>query len=138
MATLDMAIVSSPRFAMVLLVLHSVAAISVSATAIPVVVKAAVLALILASLLYHLARDSWRLLPDSWAGITLDGGGVSITTRDGRHFAGQVEKMTVVCPCFVVLRITPDGHRRAVSRAVFPDALNGDEFRELCVRLKFA
>jgi len=123
---------------MSLLFLHSITAIIVSATAMPVAARAAAFVLILLSLSYHLARDVLRLSPGSWIQISLGRDGVSVVTRDGRRYSGQIEKKTVVCPYFVVLRIKPEGHHLTVARVIFPDALADDAFRELCVRLKFA
>jgi len=134
----DMAIGPSARFVMLLLFLHSITAIIVSATAMPVAARAAAFVLILLSLGYHLARDVLRLFPDSWIALSLDQDGVSVVTRDGRRYSGQIEKKTVVYPHFIVLRITQEGRRLPVIRVIFPDALDDGAFRELCVRLKFA
>ncbi len=65
-------------------------------------------------------------------------GHVSVVVREGSGFSGQVANRTVVSPCFVMLRIRRDEHRLPVSRVIFPDALGADEFRDLCVHLKFA
>lgn len=94
--------------------------------------------LISLSLFYHLARDVLLLLPDSWCDIALDQSSVSVVSRDGSSFLGQVANKTVVSPYFVILRIRSDSHWLPVSRVIFPDALGAGEFRELCVRLRFA
>jgi len=61
-----------------------------------------------------------------------------IVTRDGSELTGQVAGGSVVTSSFVILRIKPDGKRWAVARVIFPDALENDAYRELCVRLRFA
>lgn len=133
-----MTIKPSPRFAMLLLLFHAIAAIAVYAVAIPLVARWAIILLILLSLFYYVARDALLLLPDSWCDIALDQNNASVVFRGGSNFLGQVANKTVVIPYFVVLRIRSDSRRLPVSRVIFPDALGADAFRGLCVRLKFA
>lgn len=138
MRALDVALGYSLRHAILLLFLHAIAAIVVSATAMPVAVMIASNALILMSLSYYFSRDILRRLPDSWIGISLMQDGISVGTRDGGNFHGRVEKRTVVSPWLLVLRVVPEGQRFPVSRAIFPDTLEAGAFRELCVRLRFS
>lgn len=133
-----MAIKPSPRFALLLLFLHMMAAITVYATALPPSVRLAIILLIVLSLLYFLARDAFLFLSDSWDKISLDQGGVSVVARGGSSFLAQVANSTIVSPYCIVMRVRLEGHRLLVSRVIFPDALSAGEFRELCVRLKFA
>jgi hypothetical protein len=134
---MNMVLKSSACFAVSLLFLHIVVAISVCATAIPVSAKITALMLLSSSLVYYFARDVFRQLPNSWAAISLDRDGMLFTTRDGRKFSAQPEKNTFVHPYLIVLRIVPEGCRKAVSRVIFPDALDEGAFRELSVRLRF-
>ena len=60
-----------------------------------------------------------------------------MVNRDGSGFSGRIAGNTTVSPHFAVLRIRLEGHRLPVSRAIFPDALEAGEFRELCVHLRF-
>jgi hypothetical protein len=133
-----MAIKPSPRFVLLLLFLHMAAAITVYATAVPPAVRLVTILLIALSLFYYLTRDVFLFLSDSWCEISLDQSGVSIVTRDGSNILAQVTKTTIVSPYCVVLRVRLSGHRRLVSRIIFPDGLGAGEFRELCVCLKFA
>lgn len=94
--------------------------------------------LILLSLSYYLARDAFLIFPDSWREISLDQSGVSVITRNGSKLMGWVAGKTIVSPYFVLLRVRSEGRYRPVSRVIFPDAMGGDAFRELRVRLKFA
>lgn len=131
-----MAIKSSRCFFMWLLLFHTITAVVVYAAVSPMV-RLAMFLLVALSLFYHLARDVLLLLPDSWREISLGRDSVAIVTRDGSHFDGLVTDGSVVSPYFIVLRIRLNG-RLTVSRVVFPDALGASEFRELCVRLRFA
>lgn len=133
-----MAIKPSPRFAMLLLLFHSIVAIAVYATAMPLAARLAVILLVFLSLLYYLARDALLLLPGSWCDIALNQDSVSVVSGNGSGFSGQVANKTIVSPHFIVLRIKPDNHLLPVSRVIFPDALGAEAFRDLCVRLKFA
>ena len=133
-----MAIKPSPRLAILLVLFHAAVAIVVSVTAMPLAARLAMLILILLSLLYYLAHDALLLFPGSWREISFDRDCVSVVMRNGSGFSGRVESKTAVSPSFIVLRIRPEGHRLPVFRAIFPDALGTDEFRELCVRLKWS
>jgi uncharacterized membrane protein YedE/YeeE len=128
----------SLRFAMLLLLFHLVVAAVVCVTAMPLVLRLAMLLLIALSLFYYLARDALLLFRNSWCDISFAQGCVYVVARDGSSFAGQVANETTVSPYFVVLRIRLEGHRMPVSRVIFPDAMNAGAFRELCIHLKFA
>lgn len=137
-AVLQQPVKPSLRFAVLLLVLHMIAATVVYATAMPLPVKLVILLLISLSLFYYLARDVLLLFPDSWREISLDQNGVSVIARDGSGFLGQVANQTIVSPYFVVLCVRLEGHRLLASRVIFPDAMSAGAFREFCVHLKFA
>jgi toxin CptA len=128
----------SMRFAASLIMLHMLSAFVICATAIPWPVKLAMLMLILMSLCYFLARDVLLLLRDSWCKFTFNQKEVSVVTRDGTSFHGQIANETFVSPYFVVLCVKMEGRRMPVSRVIFPDAMSTGSFRELCVYLKFA
>ena len=123
---------------MLLLLSHAMVATVVYATMLPLAARLAMLMLILLSLFYYLARDALLFFPDSWREISFDQGRVSVVTRDGSGFFGQVSNKTAVSPYFVVLRVRLEGHRLPVFRTIFPDALDTGAFRELCVRLRFS
>lgn len=133
-----MAIKPSPRFAMLLLLSHTIAAMVVYATAMPLIARLAIILLILLNLFYYMARDVLLLLPVSWCNISFDQSNASVVSRDGSSFCGKIANKTMVNPYFVVLRIKFDGQRLPVSRVIFPDALNAGVFRDLCVRLKYS
>ncbi|HUW26757.1 MAG TPA: protein YgfX [Gallionella sp.] len=133
-----MAIRPSARFAVVLLLSHAIAASVVYMTAMPWAARLVVSLLILLSLSYYLARDIFLVFPYSWHEILLDQGGVSVIVQNGSKLTGWVAGKTIVSPYFVLLCIRPEGRYRPVSRVIFPDAMDGNAFRELRVGLKFA
>lgn len=131
-----MAIHFSPRYTALLLLSHLLAAVSVYVTVIPLPFRVMALLLLLLSLLYHLGRDVLLLLPDSWRELSVKQGEVSVIRRDSTVLLCKVADGTVVSPFFILLRIRLDGQRWTVSRILFPDALERDVFRDLCVRLR--
>jgi len=132
-----MAIKPSPRFTLWLLCMHTLGVLVVYATAMPLAISVAIFILFSASLVYHLSRDVFLLLPDSWRDVSLDRGFVKVVVRDGSSFRAQVADTTIVSPYLIVFRVKLDGFRSLVSRVIFPDALEADEFRQLCVDLRF-
>lgn len=133
-----MAIKPSPRLALLLLFQHMIAAAIVYATDLPLVPGLAIILLVALSLIYHLARDVFLFSPDSWHEISLDKRDITVAVRDGSSLLAQVTNTTFVSPFCILLRVRLEGHHLLVSRVIFPDALSAGEFRELCVRLKFA
>ena len=138
-----MAIRFSPRLAILLLLLHSTAAVVFHMTAMPLVVRLLMLLAILLSLIFYLARDVFLLMPESWREITLDQDAIAVVTHDGSKLFGRIENETVASSFLIVLRVKIDGRSLPVFRVIFPDsfgpdALGADKFREFCVRLKFA
>jgi len=132
-----MAFKPSLRFALLLLLFHTIAASVIFATMLPPAVRLGMFMLVLLSLFYYLARDVLLLFPDSWREISFDQDIVSVVTRKGAGFSGKVAGMSAVSPYFAVLHLRLDGRRLPVSRTIFPDALDARAFRELCVFLKF-
>ena len=133
-----MALKPSLRLGILLLLIHAVVAAAVCMLAMPLAARLAIMMLILLSLIYYLARDVLLLLPDSWHGIAVDPGGVSLIDRDGSCFYGHTAGKATVSPYFVVLRFKLEGRRLPVFLTIFPDALEADMFRDLCVRLRLA
>jgi hypothetical protein len=133
-----MAINPSPRLAMLLLLFHALVASVVYVTVMPLVAKLAIFMLVFLSLLYYLARDALLLLPDSWCEVSVNQGKVSVVTRRGSVFSGQIVSKTTVSPYFTVMHVRLEGFRLSASQTILPDALSNGEFRNLCWSLKLA
>lgn len=129
-----MAVHPSPRLAILLSLMHLLAAFAAYAAPLPV--SLGLILAVLASLSFHLARDALLLLPGSWRSLAVAKGGAAVVTRDGTELAGAVAGGSVATPFFVVLRFRPEGRRVSVARVLLPDALGKDAYRELCVRLR--
>jgi hypothetical protein len=129
-----MAVHPSPRLAILLSLMHLLAAFAAYAAPLPV--SLGLWLAVTASLSFHLARDALLLLPGSWRNLAVAKGGAAVVTRDGTELAGAVAGGSVATPFFVVLRFRPDDGRGSVARVLLPDALEKDAYRELCVRLR--
>lgn len=71
----------------------------------------------------------------SWQSIILQQRHVRIIRRNADEVSGEVMHRTLVMPLCIVLWVRTEGGV-SVSQVIFPDALQDDAFRELCVRLK--
>lgn len=132
-----MTIKPSPRFVVALLSLHLVAVIVVCVTDIPLIAGMSAILIVLLSLLFHLGRDALLLMAGSWCEVSLGQAGVTVVTRDGSSFIGKLANNTFVSPYFIVLCISPEGRHLPLSRVIFADAMDADDYRELRVRLRF-
>lgn len=132
-----MAVKFSARFAMLLLLLHTIATMLLYVTDMALELRLAMSLMVTLILTYYLVRDVFLLLPESWHEISLDQGGVSVVTRHGLRFTGRITNGTTVSPYLIVLRVKLEGRHLPDSRVIFPDALSTGAFRETCVRLKF-
>jgi hypothetical protein len=137
-AVLQYPVKPSLRFAVSMLLLHTMVATVVYVTAMVLAAKLVLFLLVGLSLIYYLARDVLMILPDSWREISLVQSDISVVVRNGTSFLGRVADKTMVSPYFVVLCVSSEGHRRLVSRVIFPDSMSAGAFRELCVHLRFA
>jgi len=135
---MNMAIGYSPFFALWLLTVHAIAVTLLYVTAMPLWIRYVASAITILNLLYHLADDVLRMLPNSWIEISLEGDVATVITRDGRIVSGVVDNMTVVCPYFVQLCIIPSDSFLPVSQIICPDAVSQGVFRELRVHLKYS
>ena len=105
-----MAIHPSPRLLVLLLSSHLISALAVCVSAMPPLVRLALLLPVLVSLVFYLARDALLMLPASWRSLSVGEGCVAtIVARDGSVLTGQVAGGSVVTPWFVVLRVRLEG-----------------------------
>lgn len=132
-----MTIKPSQCFVVALLLFHLVAVIVVCVADIPLNAKLSAIPIILLSLLFHLGRDALLLMAGSWCGVSHGQAGVTVVTRGGSSLIGKLANNTFVSPYFIVLRISLEGRHLPLSRVIFADAMNVDDYRELRVRLKF-
>ena len=104
----------------------------------PTMTKWIVFILVCSSLVFHMLRDIFKLLPSSWEAVSFDMEGLTVVTHGQDGFSGSVAKSTFVSQYFVVMCVVPDRLRWQVCRVIFPDAMERDLYRRLCVRLRYS
>ncbi len=124
----------SRTYALMLLVSHLAAAITICLTSLPAWARICLVLLIAVSLFHQWHRH----LHASWQSFFLEQRYLRIKTRSGLESMGTILDRTVVIPCCVVLCAKLDGARQPVCQLIFKDALPTESHRELRVRLKYA
>lgn len=128
----------SRYFALLLLALHVTCALVLNVTNIQMTFSLMIFLLISVSLSYYWVRDIRLGFPDSWREIVLNKNGITVVVRDGSSLAGQLENKITVFSCFVILPVKLDGRYLTAYRVIFRDSLHSEDFRQLCVYLRFA
>ncbi|MDP1592955.1 MAG: hypothetical protein Q8L80_01790 [Gallionella sp.] len=128
----------SVTFASLLLAVHLLAVVSVYL--IPVVnwARLSLSLLLFFSLFYHLYRYALLRSHNSWRCFSLDQKHITVNTQGGAELCGELAHSTVVIAHCVVLCARLEGYKLPVCQVIFSDALPGEAFRELRVRLKYA
>ncbi len=129
---------ASRRLSAVLLAGHFAAVVCVLAVPLPTLFQGLVgLALLISlagSLWHHALRRASRAIV---AIEPMTDGWVAAHCRDGRCWTGRVAQDSFVSPAWVVLRIVPDGMRRARTVVIPGDAVQAEAFRRLRVWLRW-
>ena len=127
----------SHQLAVVLVVAHGTALVTLLPLAFPAWSKLALIFLILFSMMYHLRRDAWLSALSSGVALMLEGDRVVLTMRGGKQLVGLVLRDSLVTPFITVLNILPQDARFARSLVILPDSLDAESFRQLRVWLKW-
>jgi toxin CptA len=127
------------RYLVILLAaMHGMAAAIVLLLNLPWEWKSALLAAVLASMLYYLLRDALLRLPSSCIGLFLgEQGGITLLRRDGRQVPCRILPASVVTPRLTVLNILAEGDCFKRTLVILPDSLKAELFRQLRVWLKW-
>lgn len=128
----------SRTFGLILFSVYLLAISSVWLTNLERMTQLCLVVLISLSLLHHLYRHVLLRSSHAWFAFSLDQKHLLIQTRGGIELAGFVAPNTLVTSQCVVLCARLDRHKLPVCQVIFPDAMQDDAFRELCVRLKFS
>jgi hypothetical protein len=107
----------------------------VSATQLALTIRMLLIAVILFSMAYWLAREALRVLPNSWRILEIDAKSVRVECMNGAVISGQIQSGSLIFPLCIVLCIRPQEHLLSGSTVLFRDALNPDEYRRLCVQM---
>jgi hypothetical protein len=132
------AIKSSRRFVLLLSFAHLIVLPAIWSTDLLAWGRLGLSLLVLLGLSYRLSRHLSPSSKHSWSNFSLDKQHITVITCDGAELAGEISPQTMVTPYFVLLRVKLEGHRMPAFRVIFPDGLQGDAYREFCVRLRYA
>ena len=129
---------ASLKLAVLLTVAHVAAIASFWPLAVAPSIKLAFGAIALASCGFFLLRDALLRLSGSVIAIELaEEGACVLTDRAGRERKGAVLGDSFVSSFLTVVRCRLIGQRRRRSVVIFPDAVDGEEFRRLRVWLRW-
>lgn len=128
----------SHHLAIMLVVAHGAALLALLALALPLWAMAALLLLLLFSLLHHLRRDAWLSAPSSGVKLVLEEEGVVLTVRNGDQLTGRLLHDSLITPFLTVLNVLPQGAYLTRSIIILPDSLDNESFRQLRVWLKWS
>jgi toxin CptA len=135
---LRIAIAPSPLLAVLLVIVHLIAGACVLIL-LPAWWAAAILiAVLCASLIFHLRCDALRLSGDAVIEVTLrERGRCELLTRGGAVLEGTVAGSSFVSALFTVINVRLDGGRKLRSTVVMPDSVPAEERRRLRVWLRY-
>ena len=128
----------SRTLGLILFLVYLLAISSVWLTNLERMAQLSLTALISLSLLHHLYRHVLLRSNHSWCDFLLDRKYLLIHTHGGIERSGLVSPNTLVTSFCVVLCVRLEGDKLHVYQVILPDAMPGDKFRELCVRLKYS
>lgn len=129
----DASIAPAPRTAIVVtaLTLATVAAAFAVALSLPWRVFIALIALAVGGLsLVNLLRPRWRRM-------RIDGDRIVLECRSGRRLTGLVSGRPFVSPVYIGLRWHGEGGRLPRPVGIFREQMRPDDYRRLCVALRF-
>lgn len=99
---------------------------------------AMLVALLPASLWFYLRRDCLRTAPGSVVALQVHPDcRCALQTRSGAWLEANLLPSSFVAPYLTVLNLRVEGHRFPGYVTIFPDAVDGDDFRRLRVWLRW-
>lgn len=135
-APLDLRLAPSLRLAALLVALHALGAAAMALSDLPWALKAALAALLAASLTSALRTHVWPRGAGAIVALRVSGDRTAVVlTRSGELIPGDVLPESLVHPAAVILRLATE--RGARTAIIFPDAVDADAFRRLRVLLRW-
>jgi toxin CptA len=124
--------------ALLLLLAHALSLAVLWPLALPLWLRAAGGAAVLASAIFYIRRDALLAARGSVVALTLHtDGGAAIERRDGVRREAQLVDEHFVSARVAIARYRLDGERRRRSVTVLPDMISNADFRALRVHLKW-
>ncbi len=104
----------------------------------PMSVKLLGIVFLAASLVFYLRHYALLISPESIVAFELsEAMHCTLETRDGQHLACVILGSTFVAPYLVVLNLKPQNKFLGCSVVILPDSIDGGEFRQLRVLLRW-
>jgi hypothetical protein len=102
-------------------------------------IKFIIIALILLTSAYFIARDAWLLLPWSWQSVAVNSKGeLTITNKRDQQFQPVLSSSTFIHAACTILNFKRSGYKLALLPAIiFTNAENQNELRRLRVWLRW-
>ena len=139
MDLIDVPLRASLRLALLLVVTHTAAMVSVVAMPVPWWQRFAGCSLLLASAVIMIRRRALLRVADSVVRLQLKrDGSCELVTRDQRLISGNLCPGWFVSPLMVVVRFACPGERLSRVITLLPDSADADSLRQLRVFLRFA
>ncbi|MDD5297751.1 MAG: hypothetical protein PHU46_12630 [Rhodocyclaceae bacterium] len=130
---------ASPRLAAVILLVHALAGAGLALAGLPAWMPVLGGLLLLGSAIHGLRRHALRASPAAVFRLQArSDGSIECLTRDGEWQTWRVLPDTNLFPQFAVLCLRPEGGGRRRHLTLFPDALAAEDWRRLCVWLRWA
>jgi toxin CptA len=137
--SLSLELHSSPRLAVAILGVHLLAAAGLASAHLPTWVVLIGGALLLWSAIHGLRRHALLRAPQSVFRVQARAdGSIECLTRDGEWQKLRLQPDSSLFPLFAVLCLKPEGGGRRRTLTIFPDALPVEDWRRLCVWLRWA
>lgn len=135
---LDLELRFSPTLATLLGLAHLVSLILLWITPLGVFPQFGIGLLVVASWLFHLRRDCFRLAPGAIVRLRVEHGGkFSYQTRAGEWHDAALLGNSLVTPWLSVLGFRREGARFGRYTVLFPDTLDAEAYRKLRVLVKW-
>jgi toxin CptA len=128
----------SVQLTVILSVAHFLVVFLLWPLTLPMSVKLLGVALLVTSLVYYLRHYALLKSPESIVAFELsEAMQCMLNTRSGKHIPCVILGSTFVAPYLVVLNLRPENKWLDCSVVIFPDSMDGEEFRQLRVLLRW-
>lgn len=128
---------ASLSLTIILILAHLVAMVSVALVSLPIWALAAMLILLLGSMVYCILHYATLRLKSACIALSFDQGSVDLQNRKGQTLTGMLLRGSVVTPFCVVLNIATQAQWSKQTVIVMADSMDTESFRQLRVILKW-
>ncbi len=117
---------------------HAAAGLVLWPLALPLDMKAAIIVLLIVSLIYYLRKDALLTAHDAVVALTLmEEMSCILTARSGQSMICSLSDSTFVTPYLTVINLQPNEWFLMRSVVILPDSIDAEEFRRLRIWLRW-